>query len=124
MIEGRTADPGIAHLGRPKIEKPPPHPNEAEPPEATLPPLNPVVRLMEPGGREIAGDVYTKRNNNGLYMMKMIEAKTIVSLQAPGEYTIQIRDITTDGSGPDFLYRVLVRPQIPHVGSVEVVEDH
>ncbi len=124
MIEGRIDDPGIAHLIRLNIEKPQALAIEVETPEATLPRFNPVVRLMEPGGREIAGDVYTKRNNNGLYMMKMIEAKTIVSLQAPGEYTIQIRDITSDGSGPDFLYRVLVRPQIPHVGSVEVVEDH
>jgi hypothetical protein len=79
---------------------------------------------MEPGGREIAGDVYTKLNNNGLYMMKMIESKTTVSLHSPGEYTLQIRDITTDGAGSDFLYRVLVRPQIPHVGNVEVAEDH
>ena len=124
MIEGRIDDPGIAHLIRLNIEKPQALAIEVETPEATLPRFNPVVRLMEPGGREIAGDVYTKRNNNGLYMMKMIEAKTIVSLQAPGEYTVQIRDITTDGSGPDFLYRVLVRPQVPHVGSVEIVEDH
>jgi hypothetical protein len=79
---------------------------------------------MEPGGREIATDVYTKRNNNGLYMMKMIEPKTTVSLSAPGEYTLQIRDIATNGGGPDFAYRVLVRLQIPHVGRITVTEDH
>jgi hypothetical protein len=93
-------------------------------PEATLPRFNPVVRLIDPDGREIATDVYTKLNNNGLYMMKMIEAKTAVNLTTPGEYTIQIRDITTNGAGPDFLYRILVRPQVPHVGKIEVAEDH
>ena len=61
-------------------------------------------------------NVHTKLNNNGLYMMKMIQAKTTVSLRNPGEYIIEIRDITTDCSGDDFAYRVLVRPQIPHLG--------
>ena len=35
-----------------------------------------------------------------------------------------IRDITTACAGPDFRYRVLVRPQIPHVGNVEIGPDH
>lgn len=124
VVEGRIDKPGQAHIIRLKVDKPQNLAIEIETPEATLPRFNPVVRLLEPGGREIAGDVYTKLNNNGLYMMKMIRAKTIVSLSAPGEYTMQIRDITTDGAGPDFLYRVLVRPQIPHVGNVAVAEDH
>jgi hypothetical protein len=96
---------------------------EVETPEATLPRFNPVVRLLERGGREIATDVYTKLNNNGLYMMKMIRPKTTLSI-APGEYTVQIRDITTSGAGPDFHYRVLVRTQIPHVGNVGIAQDH
>jgi hypothetical protein len=82
------------------------------------------VRLVDAGGTEIASNVYTKLNNNGLYMMKMIRAKTTLSLGAPGEYTLQIRDITTACAGADFRYRVLVRPQIPHVGDVEIAQDH
>jgi len=89
-----------------------------------MPRFNPVIRLLESGGREIATDLYTKLNNNGLYMMKMIRAKTTLSLGAPGEYTMQIRDITTSGAGPDFRYRVLVRSQMPHVGNVEIAQDH
>ena len=41
-----------------------------------------------------------------------------------GEYTIQVRDITTNGAGSDFLYRILIRPQVPHVGKIEAAEDH
>jgi hypothetical protein len=37
---------------------------------------------------------------------------------------MQIRDITTGCGGPDFVYRVLVRPQIPHVGNIEIGPDH
>ncbi len=124
VVEGRIARPGESHLIRLKVDKPQKLAIEVDTPEATLPRFNPIVRVMEPGGREIATDVYTKLNNNGLYMMKMIEAKTTVSLSAPGEYTLQIRDIATNGGGPDFAYRVLVRPQVPHVGHVAVTEDH
>ena len=88
-----------------------------------MPRFNPVVRLTESNGNEIVTDVYTKLNNNGLYMMKMIQAKTTFSLSAPGTYRLQIRDITTDRAGNDFSYRVLVRPQIPHVGKLTCSED-
>jgi hypothetical protein len=124
VVEGRIDQPGQAHVIHLKVEKPQEFAIEVQTPEATLPRFNPVVRLMDPGGREVATDVYTKLNNNGLYMMKMIEAKTTVNLTATGEYTIQIRDITTNGAGSDFHYRVLVRPQVPHVGNIEVAEDH
>jgi hypothetical protein len=124
VVEGRIERPGDTGVVRLKIEKPQDIALEVETPEATMPRFNPVVRLLEPGGREIATDVYTKLNNNGLYMMKMIRPKITLSLGAPGEYTLQIRDITTTGAGPDFRYRVLVRPQIPHVGDVEIAQDH
>ena len=124
IVEGRLDRPGEAHVIHLKVDKPQDLAIEVETPEATLPRFNPVVRLIDPEGREIATDVYTKLNNNGLYMMKMIGAKTTFSLTATGEYTIQIHEITTNGAAPDFLYRVLVRPQVPHVGKFAVTEDH
>jgi hypothetical protein len=124
VVEGCISRPGQADLIRVKIDKAQGIVFEVETPEATLPRFNPVIRLLEPGGREIATDVYTKLNNNGLYMMKMIRAKAALSIGAPGEYVMQIRDITTAGAGPDFCYRVLVRPQLPHVGNVEIAQDH
>ena len=116
IVEGRISKPGEAHVIQLKIDKAQDLAIEIETPEATMPRFNPVVRLMEPGGTEIVTNVYTKLNNNGLYMMKMIQAKTAFSLGAPGVYTLQIRDITTDRGGEDFRYRVLVRPRIPHIG--------
>ena len=124
VVEGRIDQPGQAHVIHLNIEKAQAIALEVQTPEATLPRFNPVVRLLAPDGTEIATDVYTKLNNNGLYMMKMIEAKTTVNLTTPGEYTIQVRDITTNGAGSDFHYRVLVRPQVPHVGKIEIADDH
>jgi hypothetical protein len=124
IVEGRIARPAEAHSIRLRVDKPQDLAIEIETPQATLPRFNPVVRLMEPGGREMATNVYTKLNNNGLYMMKMIESKVTVALRAPGEYRLQIRDITTGCGGDDFFYRILVRPQIPHIGKVDLEEDH
>jgi hypothetical protein len=124
VAEGCIGQPGATDTIRVKIDKAQDVAFEVETPEATMPRFNPVVRVLEAGGREIATDVYTKLNNNGLYMMKMIRPKTTLSIGAPGEYTLLIRDITTSGGGPDFRYRVLVRTQIPHVGNVEIAPDH
>ena len=123
IVQGRLTKASEVHSIRLRIDKPQDLAFEIETPEATMPRFNPVVRVLEPGGAEIVTNVQTKLNNNGLYMMKMIQAKMTVSLRNPGEFLIQIRDITTDCSGDDFSYRILVRPQIPHVGRVTVAED-
>lgn len=123
IVQGRFTKSSEVHAIRLKVDKPQDLAFEIETPEATMPRFNPVIRVLEPGGAEIVTNVQTKLNNNGLYMMKMIQAKTTVSLRNPGEYLLQIRDITTDCSGDDFAYRVLVRPQTPHLGRVTVTED-
>jgi hypothetical protein len=96
---------------------------EVETPDATMPLFNPVVRVLDSAGHEVATNVYTQLNNCGGYMMKMIEPKAIVAFHADGDYILQIHDITTDNADPSFVYRVLVRPQIPHLGKVEVEEE-
>ncbi|MBL8214991.1 MAG: hypothetical protein JNK87_30005 [Bryobacterales bacterium] len=123
VVEGRITKPAEVHRVKMKLDKAQDLAIEVETPQATMPRFNPVVRLLAADGSEMVTNVYTKRNNNGLYMMKMIQAKSTFTLRAPGEYTLEIRDITTDVAGDDFAYRVLVRPQIPHVGKVDVVED-
>jgi hypothetical protein len=122
-VEGSIKRPAEAHRIKIRVEKAESIAIEIETPEATMPRFNPVILLFEPGGAEVATNVYTKRNNNGLYMMKMIQPKVALPLHAPGEYEMEIRDITTDRAGDDFRYRILVRRQIPHVGKIEIPED-
>jgi hypothetical protein len=123
VVEGTIGQAAEAHRIKLHIEKAENIAIEIETPDATMPRFNPVILLFEPGGSEVATNVYTKRNNNGLYMMKMIQSKVALPLQAPGDYEMEIRDITTDCAGADFRYRVLVRRQIPHVGKLDVAEE-
>ena len=52
-----------------------------------------------------------------------MQAKTIVPLRDTGDYTVEIRDATADFGGPEFQYRVQVRPQVPHIGQVTISSD-
>ena len=96
---------------------------EIETADATVPLFNPVVRVLDSTGREVLTNVYTQLNNCGGYMMKTIQPKTLVSFHAAGDYSLEIHDITTGAAGTHFVYRVLIRPQIPHIGKVEVEQE-
>ena len=96
---------------------------ELETPDATVPLFNPVIRVLDATGREAVTNVYTQLNNCGGYMMKTIQPKTAVSLRAAGDYSIEIHDATDDLAGSNFAYRILIRPQIPHLGKVEVAQE-
>lgn len=123
IVEGVIGKAGETQVIRINVEKAQDTVIEVETPEATTPIFTPVVRLLEPGGQEMVGNLYTRLNNNNLKMMKAVMAKTTFSLMAPGLYTLQIHEITTDHAGPNFRYRVMVRQQIPHVGKFVVQQD-
>ena len=51
-------------------------------------------------------------------LTKSQQVKTLVPLRDAGEYTIEVRDATSDLGGADFCFRVQIRAQVPHVGNV------
>ncbi|MBI3473073.1 MAG: hypothetical protein HY013_17085 [Candidatus Solibacter usitatus] len=123
-IEGGIARPGEAHRARFHLDGPRDIAIEVETP-ATAPPLfNPVVRMLNAAGEEVATNVFAGRGACSGALNKSIQAKTIVPVRDPGDYTVEIRDTTSDLAEPGFRYRVQVRPQIPHVGKVRIDEDH
>lgn len=123
MVEGFIAKPGELHAIKLVVDKAQEIAIEVETPKATTPIFTPIVRLLEPGGNEIVANIYTRLNNNNFQMMKSIKAKAAFALAAPGTYTLQIRELTTDHAGQDFQYRVMVRPQIPHIGKFVVQQE-
>ena len=51
-----------------------------------------------------------------------MEPKTIYSFDKTGVYQLQIRDLTSKYGQSNFVYRLLIRPQIPHVGEIKLQE--
>jgi hypothetical protein len=45
-------------------------------------------------------------------------------MPAAGDYTLEIRNLTPDHGGESFVYRVCVRPRLPHLGKVAFSETH
>jgi hypothetical protein len=123
IVEGVISQPGEVHRIGFHVKGAQDLVLEVETPDATMPLFNPVVRVLDSAGHEVATNVYAQLNNCGGYMMKMIEPKAIVAFHADGDYTLEIHDITTDNADPSFAYRVLIRPQIPHIGKVTVEEE-
>jgi hypothetical protein len=123
-VEGTLGTPGESHRSRFRVEEPADIVMEVETPVASPPFFNPVVRLLNASGTEVATNVFAGRGACSGAMTKSLQAKTLVPLRDPGEYTVEVRDATADNGGPDFQYRLQVRPQVPHVGQVRIDADH
>jgi hypothetical protein len=80
--------------------------------------------MLNRSGEEVATNVFAGKGACSGAMTKSMQAKTLVPLRDPGEYVVEIRDATADLAGPDFKYRLQLRPQVPHIGQVRVDSDH
>jgi hypothetical protein len=123
-VEGALLKPGESHRARFHVENPADIAIEIETPAASPPFFNPIVRLLNGSGEEVATNIFAGRGACSGALTKSTQVKTIVPLRDPGDYTMEIRDATADLAGPDFQYRVQVRPQIPHVGQIRIDTDH
>jgi hypothetical protein len=122
-LEGALAQPGETHRARFHLDKPADIAIEIETPAAAPPYFNPIFRLLNPAGEEVASNIFAGKGACTGAMTKSMQAKTILPLRDTGDYTLEIRDATADLAGADFKYRVQVRPQVPHVGQVKIDAD-
>ncbi|MDX1983413.1 MAG: DVUA0089 family protein [Bryobacteraceae bacterium] len=122
-LEGVISQPGEAHHARFQVEGPQDVAIEVETPETAPPLFNPVVRLLNEAGNEVATSILAGKGACTGALTKSLQAKTIVPLRDPGTYTVEIRDVASDLAGPGFHYRVQVRPQVPHAGQVRIDAD-
>jgi len=93
---------------------------EVETPNQTLPLFNPYLRIYDDQGVEVLTNVHSTLNGNN-EISKQIQPKTIHSFPRAGRFTLEIRDITSTYGDA---YRVLLRPQIPHMGQIHVDAGH
>jgi hypothetical protein len=95
---------------------------EVETPDKTVPLMNPYLRVVDSEGVEALTNVYSRVNSNG-NLSKQIQPKTQYAFPRAGDFTLEIRDITATYGDRAMRYRVLVRPQVPHLGEVRVAQD-
>ena len=98
---------------------------EIETPDARPVRFNPRLEILDAGGREALTNLYKKiKQKDSVTYVKALSPKTVHTFRSGGNYYLRVSDVTPRYGGSDYRYRVLVRPQIPHVGELEVDADH
>ena len=95
---------------------------EIETPTEGPPLFNPRLEVLDRDGREVFNNIFNRIPSQSMIYWKSVQPKTIYTFDEEGEYVLQLRDITSRKGKPDFQYRVLIRPQIPHLGETYVAE--
>ena len=125
VIEGTIEPPGDVDNFKFKVEPGQKLALEIETPDAKPPYFNPRLGIVDSQDHELFSNVERRLsmfNNNAdpQVYLKSVEPKAIYTFERGGEYVLQIRDVTSRYGNPSYRYRILLRPEIPHVGEVSV----
>ena len=121
ILEGDIARAGDTDWFRFQLDEPRSLVLQLETPELSHPYFSPWLQIFEEEGVEVASNIFREINDNSLSWKKTVQPKRIAVLEA-GEYSLRLRDLTLQRGGAGSSYRVLVRPLVPHLGSVAAVE--
>jgi len=123
LLEGAIQSPGDVDWFRFEVEAGTSLALELETPEAAPPRFNPRVAVLDADGREVLTNYFRKIAGDGDDWVRLIQAKTLYTFDRAGLYKLQVRDITPRLGEPAFRYRLLLRPQVPHVGRIEATPE-
>ena len=96
---------------------------EVETPRVGPPQFNPRFGILDEEGRELFSNVYKRLGRQLTFYLKTVEPKTLYTFERSGEYSLLVGDLTRRFGNAGFRYRLLLRPQIPHVGEVRTDTD-
>jgi hypothetical protein len=103
---------------------------EIETPDMQPPQFNPRFSVSDSKDHELFASVHRSvslfnANADRHPYLKTVDPKVIYTFENGGEYVLRVRDVTSRYGQPEFRFRLLVRPQVPHVGEVSIGEsDH
>ena len=123
LLEGAIQSPGDVDWFRFEVQAGTALALELETPEAAPPRFNPRVAVLDGDGREVLTNYFRKIAGDGDDWVRLIQAKTLYTFDRAGLYKLQVRDITPRSGEPAFRYRLLLRPQVPHVGRIEATPE-
>ena len=123
IVEGSIDHPGKTDHFRFKVEAGEALAFELETPREGLPMFNPWVRILDQKQELVFSCIFNRVEGNNVQLFRYFEPKMVYTFERGGDYTVEIRDLTSRYAGPEFQYRVLIRPQVPHIGGLELDVD-
>ncbi len=123
LLEGAIQRPGDVDWFRFQVQPKARLAFELETPQAAPPQFNPRLAVLDAAGEELLTNYFRKIEGDGDDWVRIIQAKTLYTFERGGVYTLQLRDIIPRFGESEFRYRLLVRPQIPHVGQIEMIPE-
>ena len=126
LIEGTIEHPGDLDSFKIKVDPGQKLAFEVQTPDTKPPYFNPRLGVVDSQNKELFSNVERRLsmfNNNAdpQVYLKAVEPKATYTFDNGGEYVLQIRDITSRYGNSGYRYRILVRPEIPHVGEISVM---
>ena len=118
LLEGSIARPGDLDLYRFRVNAGDKLAFEVQTTDVTHPYFTPRISVLDSEGRELLNNLYRVIDGDGDDWIKTPEAKALHTFAQAGDYYLKIQDLTSRNGNPRFGYRVLIRPQIPHLGRV------
>ena len=118
ILEGRIDAPGDLDHFRFSVEAGQRVAFEIQTVDRMFPELSPWLEVLDASGQTVCSNIYRSVENNSAYWQKFLQSKAIFTFEEAGDYILRLRDLTSRKGGKGFTYRVLVRPQVPHIGVV------
>lgn len=122
IVEGVIQHPGDSDLFKFKVHSGQKLAFEVETPQATRPDFNPLLQIIDSRGRDQFSSLRRTEKYRRVTSVHLVavDAKVIGTFEKGGDYYLRVRDVTLRKGDTTFRYRVLVRPQIPHVGDIHL----
>jgi hypothetical protein len=98
---------------------------EVQTPRAAVPQFNPRLDVLDAKGAVVLSNLRAQEGKIGTVDTKVIQviSPLMGTLNRGGDYTLRVRDLTSIHGSPAHVYRILVRPQIPHLGKPRLTPD-
>ena len=125
LVEGAIERPGDVDSFKLRVASGQQLAFEIEAPQAAYPKFGPRLAVLDAEGKELFTNIWRRKPGGAnSHWAKTLEPKTLWKFSRAGEYKIQLRDITSRFGNPTFRYRLLIRPQVPHIGNAQLQQDH
>jgi hypothetical protein len=122
IVEGAIQRPGDVDVYTLSIDRGRKLAFEIELTDTRLPHFSPYLEVLTEAGDRVLTNLHKRVVRNSTFYQKDVQPKSIHAFETEGEHIIRVRDLTSRLGSAGFKYRLLVRPQVPHIGELHITE--